>query len=71
MGFSKSFHIGYARILFRAALMIHFPATDRPLRDAEANCAEMPREMLNLGDWLIPMVKKSSLKFNACLILFL
>ncbi len=40
-------------VLF-VALIILFPGTDRPLQDPEAKYAEIPREMLVLGDWLTP-----------------
>jgi 4-amino-4-deoxy-L-arabinose transferase-like glycosyltransferase len=35
-------------------LAVYLPGLDRPLRDAEAKYAQVPREMLETGDWLTP-----------------
>jgi len=59
MGILKSFHVGYVGVIFFVALIIYFPTTDRPLRDAEAKYAEMPRQMLILGDWLTPYLNNA------------
>ena len=44
----------YWIIIFLGAFIIYFPGTNRPLRDAEAKYAEIPKEMVMLGDWLTP-----------------
>lgn len=54
MGILKSFHAGYVGLILFVALIIFFPGTDRPLQDPEAKYAEIPREMIVLGDWLTP-----------------
>ena len=54
MGILKSFHAKYVGLILFVALIIFFPGTDRPLQDPEAKYAEIPREMLVLGDWLTP-----------------
>ena len=41
-------------LLGLAALAVYLPGLDRPLRDAEAKYAQVPREMLETGDWLTP-----------------
>jgi 4-amino-4-deoxy-L-arabinose transferase-like glycosyltransferase len=51
---SKLSQAKYYGLVFFVALIVYFPGTDRPLRDAEAKYAEIPREMLVLGDWLTP-----------------
>jgi len=54
VGTLKSYHLGYVGVIFFVALIVLFPGTDRPLQDPEAKYAEIPREMLVLGDWLTP-----------------
>jgi len=41
-------------LLLVLALAVYLPGINRSLRDAEAKYAEIPREMLVLGDWLTP-----------------
>lgn len=36
------------------ALVVYLAGSDRPLRDAEAKYAEVPREMVERNDWLTP-----------------
>ena len=54
MGILKSFQAKYVGLILFVALIIFFPGTDRPLQDPEAKYAEIPREMVVLGDWLTP-----------------
>jgi hypothetical protein len=44
----------YWVVIFLVAFIIYFPGTNRPLRDAEAKYAEIPKEMVTFGDWLTP-----------------
>ncbi len=54
MGVQIPVQLKYYLCIFFIAALIYFPGTSRPLRDAEAKYAEIPREMLELGAWLTP-----------------
>ena len=41
-------------LIFLLASLVYFPATDRPIRDAEAKYVEIPKEMLEKDDWITP-----------------
>jgi 4-amino-4-deoxy-L-arabinose transferase-like glycosyltransferase len=41
-------------IVVALAAAVYLPGVDRPLRDSEAKYAEIPREMVELGEWLTP-----------------
>lgn len=43
-----------ALLVVLLAASVYLAGADRPLRDAEAKYAEVPREMLELNDWLTP-----------------
>ncbi len=45
---------GWWLLVVVVAAAVYLPGVDRPLRDSEAKYAEIPREMVELGDWLTP-----------------
>jgi 4-amino-4-deoxy-L-arabinose transferase-like glycosyltransferase len=44
----------YFALIFLVAAIIYLPGPGTPLRDSESKYAEIPREMIVLGDWLTP-----------------
>jgi 4-amino-4-deoxy-L-arabinose transferase-like glycosyltransferase len=50
----KSSQAKYFALIFLVAAIIYLPGPGTPLRDSEAKYAEIPKEMLLLGDWFTP-----------------